>query len=145
MIKLIIACNGKTFNIKVHDSCTVSHLIIKIRKFLAIKSEEAVFLFFEYDGLIKKCEKIFPQTHKLIDIKNELNLDVLYVKVMKENCFGSFSKIIKSEIEKHEDLYLLKITYSYYLYTDIECFIFSTMEEAKNYLLALYGNFTIKH
>lgn len=122
----------RIWNIKVRNDTDVFTLMYKLRKFLKLKDCEAIFLFFVYDGLFYKKDKLYPTNKLLKDIQNELCMEMLYVKVMLENVYGNLdARFLMADIEEINTVWVLKITYSYYnLYSYTSVFILKTLDEA---------------
>jgi len=146
MIKILVNFRNGTewqnFKIQVADNCTVGHLIVKLRKFIKIKPEEACFCFFCYSGFFGKKEKIFHNNKLLIEIQSELCMEVLEVKLLLENTFGALSKMfVKARIEHRQSVFCAIITWSYYgIYHYDELSVHNTMVEATEHLLKIRCN-----
>lgn len=81
MTKIIVVHEEKEVKIRVGDDCTVAQLQYKIRRYLKIDENTAIFLFFK--GFMGR-ETLYPGG-KLLNAIGQ----TLYVSVLHENCFGS--------------------------------------------------------
>jgi len=133
MIKCIIKFEDRQLKVKVSDDTSVAGLQIKLRRFVELEPEEAVFLFF--DGWFRKC--LYPGDRMLKDICKELQTDTLVIEMTRENTFGAWSKMfVKAKIEKRKDLYVATATFSYFgLYHWDQCSVWDSLEEATDHLL----------
>ena len=84
--RMIITFGDRTFKIRVLDPCSVAALQIKLRKHLQMNEHEAMFLFFRV-GYMER-ERLFPAQATLAEIARQVPGDVVYVSVLRENCFG---------------------------------------------------------
>lgn len=91
----LVKCNVKflnrNFKISLNPSATVGHLMIKLRRYLKIRPEEAVFIFFVVGCLGNN--RLYGISRLLSDIKRESGYDVLPVILLKENAFGNICGI----------------------------------------------------
>jgi hypothetical protein len=136
-IKIIARYYDREFKIQVQPHTTVGELQFKLRKFLKIHPEEAVFLFFQKGGIIFTGEALYPGNMMLIDIYRKTGKSPIVVNVMKENTFGSWSRMyISTKIKKIKDLFVVTITYSYYgLYHYDEMSIHESLAEANKHII----------
>lgn len=132
-IRVVVKYEDREFKIKVTRDTTVGMLMIKIRKFLKLKPEEGVFLFWPRRF---RSDALHPGSKLLSDIQTE-PLQMLQCNLLKENCFGTLSKMfVKARIEKRKELYCAILTFSFYgLYHYDEVTIHETLEMATAYLL----------
>lgn len=134
MIRCIIQYDGRKVRIMVDDTITVATLIIKIRNYLKLIPEEAIFLFFQgEDG-----EKLYPNSKPLQEIASDLRLKVLQINVCKESTFGEMDKrFVKAVICELAggNAWSLRITYSFYgLYEYCEVWVYKTQLECERRL-----------
>jgi len=124
----------KTFKIQLGIACTVGHLLFKLRKYLLIKPETAVFTFFQYKNFLgQTCEKIYNGNKFLSEIAQELNVEILDVKLLLENTFGDLdSRFINASIvELDIGVWILTINYTFYsLYNYKTVDVFKSMDDA---------------
>jgi len=142
-VKIYVKYDDKYYNIKVIDTCTVAHLLIKLRKLIKLEPEHAMFLFFQYKTLVGTSRlKLYPQNKLLTDIRSELKQSILGVEILLENTFGAWSKMfVKAKIECLNGVYCSIITYSYYgVYHFDEVNVHKTMVEATEHLLKVRCN-----
>ncbi len=88
LVRLILNFQDRKFKIKCVETATVRELLIKIRQFLKMRPESAIFLFFETTLMGINRQVIFTQTKTLAEIQQEVCRNVLTVNILKENCFG---------------------------------------------------------
>ena len=137
-IRVVVKFDGREFRIKVNKPCTVGMLMVKIRKFLKLKPEEACFLFWPRAW---RSDVMYPGSTLLSDIQTE-PLQTLQCSLLRENTFGALSKMfVKARIEQRQGLYCAVITFSYYgLYHYDEVSIHNTLQEATEHLLKIRCN-----
>jgi hypothetical protein len=136
--KIIVKFTSRDFKIAVSDETTISEMIFKIRKYLKIKPEEAIFLFFERKSMFRIKEVIYPSNKTVGEIKHEHGEEILKVNVMRENCFGmAWNKaFVKARIQERKGLFVSIITWSYYgLYHYEEVQVHDSLNEATEHLL----------
>ena len=129
---------SRQFKIKVTRETTIGMLMIKIRKFLKLKPEEACFLFWPRRF---RSSVMYPGSKLLSDIQTE-PLQTLQCNLLRENTFGALSKMfVKARIEQRQGLFCAVITFSYYgLYHYDEVSIHNTLQEATEHLLKIRCN-----
>jgi hypothetical protein len=127
----------RTFKIRVTPDTTVAVLLIKLRKYIRIRDHDGVFMFFQYKSFICKKERLYAGHVLLRDIQQQLNTEVLDIKLMQENTFGAWNKgFVSAKIEKKKELFVGSIVWSWYgvtTWTEVE--IFETIEECKSWIL----------
>jgi len=132
-IRVVVKYEDREFKIKVTRDTTVGMLMIKIRKFLKLKPEEGVFLFWPRRF---RSDALHPGSKLLSDIQTE-PLQMLQCNLLCENTFGAWGRgFCSAKIEKKKDLFVVSITWSWYAittWTEVE--VFETLEEAKSYVL----------
>jgi len=128
MIKLIATFNKKTFRLRVQPLATVFEVTLKIRTFLVIKPEQALFLFFNN----KLCHQSKTMQSIAGRARNPIN-----VTICLENAFGTWGKgFVKCSVSKVLSVYSVKITYSYYgVYHYHETTVHASLEAANAYVL----------
>ncbi len=136
-VKIVVEFDSREFRVKVLPETTVGQLMYKIRKHLVLRPEEALFLFFRYDGLFRTTEEIHAVSRTLGQIREANQMDVQYVRVLRESTFGALSKMfVKARIEKKKSLFCAICTYSYYgLYHYDTVTVHETLELATSHLL----------
>tara|TARA_R110001606_G_scaffold154771_2_gene296531 strand:+ start:288 stop:755 length:468 start_codon:yes stop_codon:yes gene_type:complete len=140
----------REFKVKVLPDCTVGQLMYKIRLYLNVNPSEALFLFFQYDGLFRTTEELHATSRTLGQIRNANRMEVQRVRVLRENCFGSLDRrFIKAEITQmtNANAWRLKCFYSFYnLYEFVESFVYATQQACERKLLAerCHGYLSIK-
>jgi hypothetical protein len=88
MYYLIVKFEDKEIKIRLHKDVTVMQLQDKIRKYLKINPEEAIFLFFHVGGIILIREVLYPGNKLISSVQRDTHMDPIIVTVMRENCFG---------------------------------------------------------
>ena len=88
-VKIFVEFEERTFKVKVTQETTVGQLMYKIRRHLVIRPEEALFLFFRYDGLFRTTEEIHAVSRTLGQIREANRMEFQYVRVLRENTFGT--------------------------------------------------------
>ena len=126
MIKLIVNYEEKKYRMRVNLCTTVHILQIKIRKYLNITAEQAVFLFIN--------GSLYSQGVLLSEIRGEAPLTV---EVLHENTFGSWNRMfVRCAVKKVLSVYSVTITYSYYnVYNFCETSVFESLDLANAYIL----------
>lgn len=149
-VKIVVEFDEKTFKVKVTQETTVGQLMYKIRRHLNLRPEEAMFLFFQYDGLFRTTEEIHAVSRTLGQIREANRMEVQKIRVLRENCFGSLDRrFIKAEITQmtNANAWRLKCFYSFYnLYEFVESFVYATQQACERKLLAerCHGYLSIK-
>ena len=141
-VKLKVNFKEHKWNVKMTKDTTVCQLQYKLRQLAKIQPAEALFLFFEYDGLLGMKEVTHAQSKLLTDIQYEHKQDILIVNVLQENAFGAWSKMfVKARIEQRKSLFCAVVTWSYYgLYHYDEVSIHNNINEATEHLLKIRCN-----
>lgn len=141
-VKCRVCLDDQTFQIKVAPDCSVAALQIKVRKFLKIKPDLAIFLFFQYDGLFTTHECLHSGNRLMGDIRAENGMDVQIVRVCRESTFGAISKMfLRAKIEKKLSVFVLTCWFSWYgLSHYSEVTIHASAGDARAALLAIRCN-----
>lgn len=128
MIKLIATFNKKTFRLRVQPLTTVFEVTLKLRTFLVIKPEQALFIFFN--------NKLCTQSRTMQSIVGRTNKPI-HIDICLENAFGAWGKsFVKCHTRKVATIYVVVITYSYYgLYNYTETTVHETLAAADAYKL----------
>ena len=134
----------RNFKISVGRETTVGHLLFKMRHYMKIKPETAVFCFFQSPAVFLgqtygKKEKLYNNSILLTEIQQELCQEILEVKLLLESTFGTLeSRFISAEIKEHVNgVWVLILEYSYYsIYSFKETYVCKSMQDAI-YKLAL--------
>jgi hypothetical protein len=137
-IKIVVTFEKREFKIKVTRDTTVGMLMIKIRKFLKLRPEQGLFLFWPRRF---RSDALYPASKLLCEIQSD-PAQVLQCNLLRENCFGTLSKMfVKARIEERSGLFCAVITWSYYgLYHYDEVSIHSNINEATEHLLKIRCN-----
>lgn len=85
--RCVVSFNNREFKIRCDQNTCVAALQIKLRKHLQMNEQEAMFLFFRV-GYMER-ERLFPAQATLAEIARQVPGDVIYVQVLRENCFGA--------------------------------------------------------
>lgn len=128
MIKLIATFDKKTFRLRVQPLATVFEITLKLRTYLVIKPEQALFIFFN--------NKLCSQSRTMQSIVGRTNKPI-HIDICLENAFGAWSKgFVKCSVTKVLSVYSVKITYSYYgVYNFHETTVHASLEAANAYIL----------
>jgi len=86
--RIVVKFDGREFKIKISDDCTVAQVIRKVRRFLKIRPEDALFMFWVKPGLLRNSEVIYGSNKTVGEIKEELGIEPLQIDLMRENAFG---------------------------------------------------------
>lgn len=89
MIRITAKYKDRCYNVKMKPDVRVGEFQFKIRKYLKIRPEEAIFLMFERGGIITTREVIYPHNKTIGDVFRDILMDPLVVNIMSENCFGA--------------------------------------------------------
>ena len=137
-IKVVVNFDGREFKVKVVRDTTIGMLMIKIRKFLKLRPEDGVFLFWPRRF---RSDVLYPTSKLLSDIQSDPG-QVLQCNLLRESVFGTLSKMfVKARIEERGGLFCAVITWSYYgLYHYDEVSIHSSIHEATEHLLKIRCN-----
>lgn len=145
--KILVKFKDREFKIKVQNPCSVGSLQLKIRRYLKLTPLEAVFLFFQvgYFG-----REVLVSGDRLVSSINNDGGDVLVVKVLLENTFGTLDRrFLSATISElgSSSAWCLRIKYSFYnLYDFTEVYVFKSQQECERKLLVerTHGFLSIK-
>ena len=136
-VKCAVTLDDRDFLIKVPPETSVAALQHKIRTYLKIRPDEAIFLFFEYNSLFTTHETLHAGSRLMGQIRDGNGLDVQRIRVCRENCFGAWNKMwVRAKIEPEAGVYKLTIIWSYYGISHYdEVSVHPTVEAARAHLL----------
>ena len=90
LVRCAVHFEGKIFKIRTDRACTIAGLAVKLRRFIKLKEEEALFLMFEKAGLLRVTNVMFQGSKTMAEAQFELGTSVITVHMLRENCFGGF-------------------------------------------------------
>jgi len=132
-IKVVVNFDGREFKVKVVRDTTIGMLMIKIRKFLKLRPEDGVFLFWRRRF---RSDVLYPTSKLLSDIQSDPG-QVLQCNLLREATFGAWNKgFCSAKIEKKRELFVGSIVWSWYgvtTWTQVE--VFENLEDAKSWVL----------
>jgi len=136
-VKCAVTLDDRDFLIKVPAETSVAALQHKIRTYLKISPEEAVFLFFEYNSLFTTHETLHAGIRLMGQIRDGNGLDIQKILVCRENTFGTWARVfVKGRVEERRGVYVALITYSYFsIYPFDDVSVHDTLHEAQEHLL----------
>lgn len=135
-VKILVTFESKEFKVQMPADTDVCHFQQKMRTFLKLKQEDAIFCFFKAN---KWCtsEMLCQQAMSLAEIQRDSRMTILECSILRESAFGAWSKgFVSAKIEKRKELYVGSIIWSWYsvtTWTEVE--IFETLEECKSWIL----------
>ena len=138
-VKITVNFEKVEFKVAVDSQCTVAMLMIKLRRYIKLRPEEALFIFFivpTWTGFSTK-EVLYGAGELMSEVQEKSGMTVLKCNLLRESTFGSWGRMFCcAKIEKKKELYVSSIKYSWYglsYFTEVE--VFETLEEAKSHIL----------